>query len=904
MTGFTRTFAKVTDDVILAEDFNDEFQALEDAFSNTTGHVHDGSVANGAYVPLISDADNSNAIQIDSTNNEIEFYTEVATVKTAQMVLQDGKLLPAVDNDIDLGSASFEFKDLYIDGTANIDTLLVDSFTSTGIDDNSTAEALQLADTIADWGQAGSVYTLARNVDDQILYLSGGSSASSGGNIILYGGTHTTGAGDLNLRSATNTFFKWDESAGSLTLSTGTGAKTTALTLDSSQNATFTGDITVNGGVAVTGVANSYNIDGIVTEYDTSISKLLACRSGGNYSEMTFYTSGADSSGVVKERMRIDSSGNVGIGTSAPVNVVHVKNSNPNIRLESTNGSSSIYAQVYTDASGSLHLLADTGNAAASTSMRFLVDANEAMRIASSGNVGIGTSSPANNLHIRKSELVGYTAAATGGMILEDANFAELYLAGAQTSNILFGDAASNGVGQLTYVHNDDSMRFRVNTAERMRIDSSGNVGIGTSSPAFKLSVNGNVALGGIAPYIAFNSDSSSLATPTYMQNNAATGEFEIVNTGNGSNGYFTFNVGSNSEAMRIDSSGNVGIGVIPTVNLDVKKTSAGDVFKLTGSTDGGRPLVFSSADNGIYLGAIWDRDIESASGIHKWSISGTEAMRIDSSGNLCIGVTSAYSGYKLSTYGWGKFRHPSADSQVAIVSGSTTAVSVLAFGDTASDQAGVIAYYHANDSMRFNTVASERMRIDSSGNVLVGLTTPTGTPTYGGVYIAGDRSVGSPNSYAQLFINHSSSTNHGLVIKELVSSGGNAVIFLNSSGTTIGSISTTSSATAYNTSSDYRLKEDWQPMTDATTRLMSLNPVNFAWKADGSRVDGFIAHEAQVVVPEAVTGEKDAVDDEGNPKYQGIDQSKLVPLLTKALQEAMERIETLEAKVAALESV
>jgi hypothetical protein len=118
-----------------------------------------------------------------------------------------------------------------------------------------------------------------------------------------------------------------------------------------------------------------------------------------------------------------------------------------------------------------------------------------------------------------------------------------------------------------------------------------------------------------------------------------------------------------------------------------------------------------------------------------------------------------------------------------------------------------------------------------------------------------------------------------------------------------VGDVSVTGSATAYNTSSDYRLKEDVQPMVGSVDRLMALKPVNFAWKVDGSRVDGFLAHEAQEVVPECVTGEKDAVDDEGNPQYQGIDQSKIVPLLVAALQEALTKIEALEARVAALET-
>jgi hypothetical protein len=142
--------------------------------------------------------------------------------------------------------------------------------------------------------------------------------------------------------------------------------------------------------------------------------------------------------------------------------------------------------------------------------------------------------------------------------------------------------------------------------------------------------------------------------------------------------------------------------------------------------------------------------------------------------------------------------------------------------------------------------------------------------------------------------------------------------VFRNGNGN-VGTISTSGSATAYNTSSDYRLKTDAQPMTGATDRLKQLNPVNFEWIADGIRVDGFLAHEAQAVVPEAVTGIKDAMrdeeyevtpaitDDDGNvvteavmgtrsvPDYQGIDQSKMVPLLVKTIQELEARITTLE---------
>ena len=122
--------------------------------------------------------------------------------------------------------------------------------------------------------------------------------------------------------------------------------------------------------------------------------------------------------------------------------------------------------------------------------------------------------------------------------------------------------------------------------------------------------------------------------------------------------------------------------------------------------------------------------------------------------------------------------------------------------------------------------------------------------------------------------------------------------------GSLVGSITTTGSATAYNTSSDYRLKENVVDLDGAITRVKQLQPKRFNFIADAeTTVDGFLAHEAQTVVPEAVTGTHDQVDDDGNPVYQGIDQSKLVPLLTAALQEAIAKIETLEAKVAALEA-
>jgi len=121
---------------------------------------------------------------------------------------------------------------------------------------------------------------------------------------------------------------------------------------------------------------------------------------------------------------------------------------------------------------------------------------------------------------------------------------------------------------------------------------------------------------------------------------------------------------------------------------------------------------------------------------------------------------------------------------------------------------------------------------------------------------------------------------------------------------TQIGSIIGSATSTAFNTSSDYRLKENVTDLTGAADRVQQLAPKRFNFIADADKtVDGFLAHEVADIVPEAISGEKDAVDADGNPEYQGIDQSKLVPLLTAALQEALTKIDALETRIVALEA-
>ena len=131
-----------------------------------------------------------------------------------------------------------------------------------------------------------------------------------------------------------------------------------------------------------------------------------------------------------------------------------------------------------------------------------------------------------------------------------------------------------------------------------------------------------------------------------------------------------------------------------------------------------------------------------------------------------------------------------------------------------------------------------------------------------------------------------------------------NNVIDIRRNGSTVGSIQTTLSATSFNTSSDYRLKENVIDLTGAADRVQQLAPKRFNFIVDAdTTVDGFLAHEVQSVVPEAITGTHNEVDADGNPVYQGIDQSKLVPLLTAALQEALTKIDQLETRIEALET-
>jgi hypothetical protein len=284
----------------------------------------------------------------------------------------------------------------------------------------------------------------------------------------------------------------------------------------------------------------------------------------------------------------------------------------------------------------------------------------------------------------------------------------------------------------------------------------------------------------------------------------------------------------------------------------------------------------------------------------------GTESMRIDGSGNVGIGTASPTT--KLDVSGQARFSSGATASAAILTSTNAggTAFNIQNSGTVNSLLGGynsIVGSGNATDVMlsatqgvlAFGTGASsaERMRIDSSGRLLVG---STATTSGGNTISAGG-------------INITASANFGMGIN-MPSGNQFAVVFANG-GTGVGSIATTVTATAYNTSSDYRLKENIAPMQNALATVAQLKPVTYKWKVDGSDGQGFIAHELQAIVPDCVSGEKDAVetytDEDGNEqtriKAQGIDTSFLVATLTAAIQELKATVDAQAARIAALEA-
>jgi len=210
---------------------------------------------------------------------------------------------------------------------------------------------------------------------------------------------------------------------------------------------------------------------------------------------------------------------------------------------------------------------------------------------------------------------------------------------------------------------------------------------------------------------------------------------------------------------------------------------------------------------------------------------------------------------------------------------GGTSGTGAIFFGDSGDNDIGLIEYDHGANAMVFKTNASEQMRIDSSGRLLIGTT-----------------SAFNSNGSAVHVNVDTTGAGQGAMMTECASTSTTFHQHFRNGNGGVGGISTNASATQYVTSSDYRLKENVNYDFDATSRLKELKPARFNFKVDAdTTVDGFLAHEVSSIVPEAISGEKDAVNEDGSIIAQGIDQSKLVPLLVKTIQELEARITELE---------
>jgi hypothetical protein len=289
--------------------------------------------------------------------------------------------------------------------------------------------------------------------------------------------------------------------------------------------------------------------------------------------------------------------------------------------------------------------------------------------------------------------------------------------------------------------------------------------------------------------------------------------------------------------------------------------------------------LILNGTDNSATTPAVTGTDTDT--GIYyptsnqvAIATNGTQAMLVDSSQNVGIGTASP--SYKLDVTGQGRATTGfavSTDGSTFTPSGLNAIPNYGMGYITSTSQIALSGF----SGIPFYTNQAERMRIDSSGNLLVA-TTNSAPGNGSGSNVSGFAVNTNGTTWA------SRSGFEALSVNRVDTTGG--VLRAASAGNQVGGISVTSSATAFNTSSDYRLKQDIAPMTGALIKVAALKPVTYKWKRDGSDGEGFIAHELAEVCPQAVTGDKDAVDADGNPIHQGIDTSFLVATLTAAIQE------------------
>jgi hypothetical protein len=521
---------------------------------------------------------------------------------------------------------------------------------------------------------------------------------------------------------------------------------------------------------------------------------------------------------------------------------------------------------------------------------------------------GASSVSPLINFAKHRSASIGGTTAASNndftGAIVFNGSDGTNFIQSALIAAAIDGTPGANDMpGRLVFSTTADGS---ASPTERMRITSAGLVGLGTSSPGTQLHVNGGYN-GSIANRLTLsttfdgNADSGSGIYFKNYYNNAVISAYSNPSSGQGGTLRFqTYNSDvSLNTGMLINAAGNVGIGTTsPGSALDASSSTGTRIRSTYTATGGGRDAGFEIFGNGaanssfVYAGNLGVTTISSLL-VTALNIGGSERARIDSSGRLLVGTTTGSEKFTLadgnislytSSYSSGEVINKTITSYAknGAVSNLYDKDAEICFGkvngfDVDYTHGGFISF-KTTDNNR-DSAPTERMRITNAGNCFLGSQTSISSERLGITFAASAQ---------------------GIAINVASGASQTQVLFANPNGT-VGTITTSGSATAYNTSSDYRLKENVSAVTDGITRLQKLKPSRFNFIADPDHtVDGFIAHEAQAVVPECVTGTKDEVGEDGNPVYQGIDQAKLVPLLTAALQEAITKIETLEARLTA----
>ena len=495
-----------------------------------------------------------------------------------------------------------------------------------------------------------------------------------------------------------------------------------------------------------------------------------------------------------------------------------------------------------------------------------------------------------------------------------ESNDTNLYLLRTGTTgdnDICFGDSADDDIGRIRYDHDDNSLQFSINAGERARIDSSGRLLLGTTTEGNESADELTVSNSGNTGITIRSTDSSNCSL---FFSDATSGASEYT-------GYVQY----------VHSNNSLKFGTATTerlvINSDGQAIFKGDGTASQGSIgiEAGEPFIRLYDTNGTSNYRKWDiRNVGAGSYLQFRTINDANdtfatKMAIDVNGDVCIGGhTSASARLDVRTAVDGGTNLLMLQNDDASNYGQLT----IELGKT--DREVRFAGGYNNNFMTFYTQASgssnERVRITDTGELLVNTTS---SDSY-------KFKVSSAQKAA--FLNHSG-TGDDIAVKIRHARGGlsgyagKAVSFCGNDDSEEGSIVIGTTSTAFNTSSDYRLKENQVVISDGITRLKQLKPYRFNFKKDPSvTVDGFFAHEVTPVVPQAVSGEKDAMSPEtryeegdsipsgkfvGDPKTystteidaQSVDYSKVVPLLTAALQEAIAKIETLETKVATLES-